>query len=66
MCIRDSRHLDERADSPEPVDAVFASNDNYAALALGWARARAIRVPEDFQVIGYDGTQSEMCIRDRE
>jgi len=52
------RYLDERADSPEPVDAVFASNDNYAALALGWARARAIRVPEDFQVIGYDGTQS--------
>ncbi len=52
------RYLDERADSPEPVDAVFASNDNYAALTLGWARARGIRVPEDFQVIGYDGTQS--------
>lgn len=52
------RYLDERADSPDPVDAVFASNDNYAALALGWARARGVRVPEDFQVIGYDGTQS--------
>ena len=52
------RYLGERADSAEPVDAVFASNDNYAALTLGWARARGIRVPEDFQVIGYDGTQS--------
>ena len=51
-------YLDERADTPEPVDAVFASNDNYAALTLGWARARGIRVPEDFQVVGYDGTQS--------
>ena len=52
------RYLDERADTSEPVDAVFASNDNYAALTLGWARARGIRVPEDFQVVGYDGTQS--------
>lgn len=52
------RYLDERADSINPVEAVFASNDNYAALALGWARTHNIRVPEDFQVIGYDGTQS--------
>ena len=40
------------------MEAVFASNDNYAALALGWAHTHNIRVPEDFQVIGYDGTQS--------
>ena len=52
------RYLDERTDSINPVEAIFASNDNYAALALGWARTHNIRVPEDFQVIGYDGTQS--------
>ena len=34
------RYLDERAESPESVEAVFASNDNYAALT--WAgRVRA-------------------------
>ena len=58
MVYRLESYLDERAESPESVEAVFASNDNYAALTLGWARARGIRVPEDFQVIGYDGTQS--------
>ena len=46
------------ADSAEPVDAVFASNDNYAALALGWARTRGIRVPEDFRPSATTGAQT--------
>ena len=32
-------------------------NDNYAALALAGDSTR-YSCPEDFQVIGYDGTQS--------
>lgn len=38
------------------VDAIFASNDTYAAMILQWATAHGISVPEDFQVIGFDGT----------
>ena len=52
------RYLDERADSPEPVDAVFASNDNYAALALGWATRTRYSCSGGFPGDCYDGTQS--------
>lgn len=38
------------------VDAVFASNDHYATMVLQWAEAHGMRVPEDFQVFGFDGT----------
>ncbi|MDY3049120.1 MAG: LacI family DNA-binding transcriptional regulator [Rothia sp. (in: high G+C Gram-positive bacteria)] len=39
------------------VDAVFASNDLYAAFALEAARSLGRRVPDDLQVIGFDGTE---------
>ncbi len=38
------------------VDAVFASNDTYAALALQWATLKGRSIPDDLQVIGFDGT----------
>lgn len=43
-------------DSEPTVEAVFASNDGYAAMALQWAYVRSKKVPEDFSVIGFDGT----------
>ncbi|MBO3724690.1 LacI family DNA-binding transcriptional regulator [Actinomyces bowdenii] len=41
---------------PQSVDSVFATDDLSAAAVLEWARARGLGVPEDFKVIGFDGT----------
>ena len=41
---------------PADVDAVFATDDLSAAEVLEWARGRGLRVPEDFKVVGFDGT----------
>ena len=43
---------------PADVDAVFATDDLTAAAVLEWARARGRRVPEDFKVVGFDGTSA--------
>ena len=51
------RYLKESS-AGERVDAVFASNDTYAAMALNWARTRNLCVPQDFQVVGFDGTET--------
>ena len=51
------RYLKEST-AGERVDAVFASNDTYAAMALNWARTRNLCVPQDFQVVGFDGTET--------
>lgn len=40
------------------IDGAFASNDMYAAMVLGGVRARGLNVPDDFQVVGFDGTQA--------
>lgn len=45
------RYLKEST-TGERVDAVFASNDTYAAMTLNWARTRNLCVPQDFQVGG--------------
>lgn len=44
------------------VDAVFASNDVYAAMVLGYARTTGRKVPEDLQVIGFDGAESSRSL----
>ncbi|HEY8454344.1 MAG TPA: LacI family DNA-binding transcriptional regulator [Actinopolymorphaceae bacterium] len=44
-------------DLPRPPTAVFCSNDSTALGALEALRARGVRVPEDFSVIGYDDMQ---------
>ena len=46
------RYLKEST-AGEHVDAVFASNDTYAAMTLSWARTRNLCVPQDFQVVGF-------------
>lgn len=40
------------------VTAIFASNDLYAAAVLDYARDRGMTVPEQLQVIGFDGTEA--------
>lgn len=40
------------------IDAVFASNDTYAAMVLQWAQQQDLSVPDEFQVIGFDGTSA--------
>lgn len=47
--------LDERTDW---VDAVFATDDLLAAVALEWAEQRGRRVPGDLRVVGFDGTMA--------
>lgn len=44
-------------DQSWPFDGVFAANDVIAAAVLQEAVRREIRVPEDLQVIGYDGIE---------
>ena len=38
------------------VDAVFATDDLMAATVLEWAHRAGRQVPEDFKVVGFDGT----------
>jgi LacI family transcriptional regulator len=42
------------AGHPMP-EAIFAFNDAMAIAVLHWLRGRAIRVPQDVAIIGYDG-----------
>ena len=38
------------------IDAVFATDDLAAAQVMEWAAERDLRIPDDFKVIGFDGT----------
>jgi len=40
----------------DDVDAVFATDDLAAAQVMEWADQRDLRIPDDFKVIGFDGT----------
>lgn len=44
------------SEQPE-IDGVFASNDVDAIMLLQIAQSLGKRVPEDFKIIGYDGTE---------
>lgn len=43
-------------DRPEPPTAIFASNDDMAAAAVGVAHRRGLHVPQDLSVVGFDDT----------
>lgn len=44
-------------DRAEPPTAIFASNDDMAAAAVGVAHRRGMHVPQDITVVGFDDTQ---------
>ncbi|UYY59720.1 LacI family DNA-binding transcriptional regulator [Sphingomonas sp. S2-65] len=41
---------------PEPPTAIFASNDDMAAAAVGVAHRKGLHVPQDLSVVGFDDT----------
>jgi LacI family transcriptional regulator len=43
-------------DRAEPPTAIFASNDDMAAAAVGVAHRRGLHVPNDLSVVGFDDT----------
>ncbi|MHA6720086.1 LacI family DNA-binding transcriptional regulator [Sphingomonas sp. RS6] len=43
-------------DSATPPTAIFASNDDMAAAAVGVAHRRGLHVPQDLSVVGFDDT----------
>ena len=51
------RLIRERLDLvADDIDAVFATDDLAAAQVMEWAAQRDLRIPDDFKVIGFDGT----------
>lgn len=44
-------------DRPNPPTAIFASNDDMAAAAVGVAHRRGLHVPQDLSIVGFDDTQ---------
>ena len=38
------------------IDGVFATDDLAACTAIEWARLRGVNIPNDFKVVGFDGT----------
>jgi len=49
-------------DLPEPPTAIFASNDDMAAAAIGVAHRRGLNVPEDLSVVGFDNGPSAISV----
>ncbi|TSO25365.1 LacI family DNA-binding transcriptional regulator [Lactobacillus sp. LL6] len=45
------------------VDGIFASNDVDAILILEIAQQRGIKIPQDLQIIGYDGAPTTKIMR---
>src|SRR5712671_1511784 len=47
---------------PEPPTAIFSFNDNMAIGAMQTARARAVRVPEDLSIVGFDDLEEAAIV----
>ncbi len=43
------------------IDAVFASNDQIALGALGYAHRQGIQIPKDLAIVGFDNTPESAC-----
>uniref|UniRef100_UPI0013D18494 substrate-binding domain-containing protein n=1 Tax=Enterobacter hormaechei TaxID=158836 RepID=UPI0013D18494 len=43
-------------DRKDPPTAIFASNDDMAAAAVGVAHRRGLHVPQDISIVGFDDT----------
>ncbi len=49
-------------DAPTPPTAIFASNDDMAAAAIGVAHRRGLVVPDDLSVVGFDNSPSAISV----
>ena len=49
-----TRAMQRLLDRGEPLDAVFAGNDQMAAGAYTAIQGRGLRIPEDIAVVGFD------------
>lgn len=49
-------------DLPNPPTAIFASNDDMAAAAIGVAHRRGLKVPEDISVVGFDNSACALSV----
>lgn len=47
---------------PADVDGVFATDDLSACSVVAWARRQGRTIPDDFRVIGFDGTPAVRAI----
>ncbi|MDQ1074184.1 MULTISPECIES: LacI family DNA-binding transcriptional regulator [Microbacterium] len=54
--LDERRALIESALDEGGYDAAFCTDDVSALMAVEWARTRGVRVPDDFGVVGYDGS----------
>lgn len=54
----DAAAVSAQLDGMQDVDAVIAGNDVLAASAYGWACSRGLRVPEEMQIVGFDGSDA--------
>jgi len=56
--LDERRGLIEAALDDGGYDAAFCTDDVSALMAVEWARSRGVRVPDDFGVVGYDGSSA--------
>lgn len=54
--LDERRTLIEQTLDATSYDAAFCTDDVSALMAVEWARSRGIRVPDEFGVVGYDGS----------
>ena len=45
-----------------PADALVTGNDQLAAASVHWARTRGVSVPEDLQIVGFDGSSAVQAL----
>ena len=56
-----STELEKVASSGYKFDAVVAADDTLALSAVKYAKSKGLKIPEDFQVIGYNNSMLTSC-----